>query len=334
MSGFTERRRRERKMGRERESGQDWRRIAHGQSGDRKAEDGNADGNGPAGEEKVGNGPNGMTSGARRTLTACIDDFGFGSGIDEAAIDLVDANRVHAVGCMTTSPRWSAARAADLKKAAARHGAELGLHLDLTESAGRTLRQVMRLAWRRQFDPVVLDAEIDRQLDRFEHAFGRPPDFVDGHQHVHQFPVIRNRLLDRLAARPHRFRPWLRVTVPGVVTVKSAVIGALGGLAMRRLADARGYRHNERLLGVYGFDGDPRVYGAHLRRWLARARTGDLLMCHPGTAAGSLCADTDPIGRARVAEHAVWSGSELPAWLHAQRLELGPATWRPAAHGA
>ena len=40
--------------------------------------------------------------------------------------------------------------------------------------------------------PKLLTAEITRQFEAFAAAFGRPPDFVDGHHHVHLFPQIRD----------------------------------------------------------------------------------------------------------------------------------------------
>jgi chitin disaccharide deacetylase len=40
-----------------------------------------------------------------------------------------------------------------------------------------------------------LEGEISSQLQAFITAFGRLPDFIDGHQHVHLFPQIREALL-------------------------------------------------------------------------------------------------------------------------------------------
>mgnify|MGYP000073246266 CR=1 FL=1 len=45
---------------------------------------------------------------------------------------------------------------------------------------------------------AALAREWDAQWARFCEALGRAPRFVDGHQHVHQFPVIRDALLQEM----------------------------------------------------------------------------------------------------------------------------------------
>ena len=65
-----------------------------------------------------------------------------------------------------------------------------------------------RRALSRSLKPALLDAEIAGQFAAFAGAFGRAPDYVDGHQHIHLFPQVREALLrvTRHAA-PHA---WLR----------------------------------------------------------------------------------------------------------------------------
>ena len=46
------------------------------------------------------------------------------------------------------------------------------------------------------------------QWNHFIEATGKTPDFVDGHQHVHQFPVIRDVLVEFL--NQQRFDGWVR----------------------------------------------------------------------------------------------------------------------------
>ena len=47
----------------------------------------------------------------------------------------------------------------------------------------------------------LLAAEIATQLKAFVTQFGQPPDFIDGHQHVHLFPQVREALLDVVKER-------------------------------------------------------------------------------------------------------------------------------------
>ena len=49
---------------------------------------------------------------------------------------------------------------------------------------------------------------IRAQFEAFADAFGRPPDFVDGHQHVHLFPQVRHAALE--AASWMAPQAWVR----------------------------------------------------------------------------------------------------------------------------
>ena len=44
-------------------------------------------------------------------------------------------------------------------------------------------------------------AEIERQLDTFEKHLGFPPDHIDGHEHVHVLPGIRQSLFEVVSRR-------------------------------------------------------------------------------------------------------------------------------------
>ncbi len=67
-----------------------------------------------------------------------------------------------------------------------------------------------------------------------------------------------------------------------------------------------------------GWIGGQARYAGLLRGWLAAARDGDLLMCHPGDRAG------DALGAARQAEFAVLAAPALDDWLAQARLRLAP----------
>jgi predicted glycoside hydrolase/deacetylase ChbG (UPF0249 family) len=175
-------------------------------------------------------------------------------------------------------------------------------------------------------DHGSLREEIRRQLQRFESALGRPPDFVDGHQHVHQLPIVRDALLSVLDERRDRPRPWLRSTLvppqalPRGTRGKAATIARLGGRALNRLAATHGYPQNGRLLGVYGFGGDESLYLAHLQAWLDVAGNDDVLMCHPSTPG----AWRDPILPARMREYRVLAGREFGGLLSQRGIAVRP----------
>lgn len=138
----------------------------------------------------------------RKNIVICADDFGMNPGVDEAVLQLAAQGRLSATSCMSGAPRFRADAAA-----LAASGLQTGLHLNFTEALGDArglylpLSRLIALAYLRRLDGARLRAQIARQLDDFEDAMGRAPDFVDGHQHVHQLPQLRGALLAELERR-------------------------------------------------------------------------------------------------------------------------------------
>ena len=273
----------------------------------------------------------GQDTNAGRRLVVCVDDFGLNVAVDGSVIALARAGRISATGVLVDAPRWPT----DASRLAQEAGDRLdvGLHLNLSESfpsrpamhdwSGLVLR-----AYAGGLQREALRAEVDRQLDAFERAWGRAPDFVDGHRHVHQLPVVRDALIAAMLARyAAGRRPWLRCTLaaPGGAPTagdafKAAVIGALGGRALQNRARREGLATNRRMLGVYGFQGTPAEHERRLAGWLKAAGDGDLLMCHtalagPGTAG-------DPIAGARQVEHAVLAGGAFSRLLDEGQVRI------------
>lgn len=280
-----------------------------------------------------------------KRVVLCADDFGMSPGIDTGIIRLAAQGRLSAASCLARGPTF-----ASHAPALAATGVQVGLHLNFTErlgppeaergAAGRRpgdqaspvrepyaaptglylpLSVLIRRAYLRRLDGRVLRAQIQDQLDGFETAFGRPPDFVDGHQHVHQLPQIRQALLDTLQRRYRGMAlPWLRSTraisldgTPAGHRRKAAIIQALGAAALARRANRAGFGLNARFAGVYDFRGGEAAYRALLSEWLRRIGDGDVLMCHPAAQADA----SDPLGPQRVAEFNVLSADETGRWL-------------------
>ena len=257
-----------------------------------------------------------------RRLAVCVDDFGLKPAINQAAIELAVAGVVTAISCMSEGPAWAeGARAL----AACADRVDVGLHLNLSEDfsgLGMT-RPNGQLAWHSGLGALVLRAysgllekavierEIAVQLDAFERHWGRAPDFVDGHQHVHQLPGVRESLLVQLLQRYPQRLPWLRYTGRSGLdrpwSFKPALIEGLGAGSLRRQAIAQGLPQNRSMLGVYGFDADEKGYAILLQRWLEVAQDGDELMCHPAAPAAlaDLPSPADGIASAREVEYRV-----------------------------
>ncbi|MBO9676651.1 MAG: ChbG/HpnK family deacetylase [Acidovorax sp.] len=228
-----------------------------------------------------------------RRISVAVDDFGLHDGINAAALTLARQGRVQAISAMVGASAW--ARGAQALKALDASRVDVGLHLDFTEcplnpSLRRPLWKLIAQAYLRCLDAAALRAEIEAQLDAFESAMERPPAYVDGHQHVHQLPMVRDELVRVLTRRYPMHAPWLRAThsprrqahADTASHLKSHAIALLGARALSSISRSRGLLQNGRLLGVYGLTGDASGYRDRLERWLQSARDGDLLMCHVG----------------------------------------------------
>lgn len=259
------------------------------------------------------------------TLVICADDFGMNPAVSQGIAQLADQARLSATSAMTLAPGWPT-DVAWLRPL--RHRLDVGLHLDWTSpfaiaaGHGCSLPQLMLRTRLHRLNPQQVLHSIERQLDLFETHWQAPPDHVDGHQHIHQFPVIRDALIAVLLRRyPSGQRPWLRISQPLASDLKSWVIGAMGANALARLAQQAGLSHSAHLNGIYNFDGDAKAYAHKLRTWAQEAAShpGTLLMCHPGLLSQD---QQDPIALARQREFQVLSGPMLPELLQQHRLSL------------
>lgn len=205
----------------------------------------------------------------------------------------------------------------------------------MDEASRYKLPWLILLAYLGDLDPAHLRTEIHSQFDAFEAELGRAPDHVDGHQHVHQLPGIRDEILGVLRERYPRRKPWLRSACPpdddGVrggqegfhrfkALLKARIIALLGSRSLMDMASGEGYPHNERLLGSYDFRGGRQRYEQHLSGWLQRSGDRDLLMCHP-----SMDVDVfDGLLQARIHEYEVLSDENFPQMLMREGIELAP----------
>jgi predicted glycoside hydrolase/deacetylase ChbG (UPF0249 family) len=260
-----------------------------------------------------------------KRIAICIDDFGLHPAVDEAILALVEKGRVTATSCMVGAPAWKQ----DTPRLKAPFDAgrvDAGLHFDLTEhpiDAGlrEDLGTLMRNAIVRSLDRARIRSELGRQLDAFEAAMGRAPSHVDGHQHVHTFPLIRELVVHELERRySASARPWLRSTRGAARGgIKGRIIEAMGSKALERLAREHGFAHNASLLGIYDFQGGAQRYRTLLQQWLRESRDRDLIMGHVATA----IVPGDEIAQARVDEYAVFASDGFDAMLREAQVALG-----------
>ncbi|MEZ5654226.1 MAG: ChbG/HpnK family deacetylase, partial [Burkholderiaceae bacterium] len=156
---------------------------------------------------------------------------------------LAEIERINAVSVMVGAPAW--ARGVGTLGGLDPVRTEVGLHLDLTAHPlmlrRRRLPGLVAATYLGAADRHCIRAEIRAQLDRFEATVNAAPRYVDGHQHVHQLPLIREELLAELDRRYRGAVPWIRSTrrAPGMgapmppgLRFKAALIESLGAHAM------------------------------------------------------------------------------------------------------
>lgn len=253
-------------------------------------------------------------------LILCADDYAQSAGIDEAIIQLIKQKRLSATSCMTLSPRWR--EAAKHITPAIRKQAAIGLHLDFTNFGNAYPHsKLIALSYACLLSKSHIAERINQQLDLFEGALGAAPDYIDGHQHVHQLPLIRDALIDILKKRYKDKLPWLRIARPPVNEgVKGWIIRALGANTLQKKAERAGFNYSDCLLGVYGFHGDAESYKRRLSAWLKNNK-GDkvaVLMCHPSVTS----TDQDAIYQARLAEFEVLNTAFFDALLKTHQITL------------
>lgn len=266
-----------------------------------------------------------MTVLREKHVILCADDFGMNSAINDGILTLADQGRLSAASCLVLGPDFIS-HAPALKAT----GLQIGLHLNFTEAMGQAglyvpVAVLIRLAYLRRLDARQIQAQIRQQLDAFELTVGKPPDFVDGHQHIHQFPQIRTQLLQELSRRYPDTKPYLRNTWPSALAgvplaqrFKAYVIGLLGARRFTAIAQQQGYSMNSAFLGVYDFLGGQAAYQPLLHAWLSAARQGDMLMCHPA----ARVMKQDGLGAQRYAEFQVLSSALMGDYLSKQGIRL------------
>lgn len=221
-----------------------------------------------------------------RNIIVCADDFG---RTRESALAIADLARISAISA--TSVLVDAPYTASFLPAldASNRRLAVGLHLNLTERwdsppTQNTCRPVSRWILAAHLQPTsvarLAAPEIQRQLDLFERLTGAPPDFVDGHEHVHQLPGVFDSLLEELIRR-YGTSVAVRSTTPRVFRgIKAGVIAGLGASRSENLLQHTGVPMNMDFAGVYGFDAR-HEFGGRMRQWLHTLAPDGLVMCHP-----------------------------------------------------
>jgi predicted glycoside hydrolase/deacetylase ChbG (UPF0249 family) len=273
-----------------------------------------------------------------RRIWLCADDYGISPGVNRAIRDLIGRGRLNATSVMVVGPAIGRDEVGALGSIAADSPrCAIGLHITLTApfrpltmhfqpiDGGMFLSfpKLLRAGLLRRLDAEIIRAELMVQLAAFSDMFGRPPDFVDGHQHVQLFPQVRDAFLAAVkAAAPNA---WVRQG--GRNARLSRRLGAPKALfldilsAQFRVRAARAdIAFNPGFAGAYDFSRQS-DFGALMQQFLDGLPEGGLIMCHPGFVDETLVG-LDPLTVQRENEHAFLGGELFSALLAANKVTL------------
>ncbi len=224
-------------------------------------------------------------------ISICADDIGQDPAITEGCLRLFELKRISQISVL--SQGHFDAQDAQSITSARNLGLEVGLHLNLTlpfdnQSLIMPLNELIIKSHLRLLPVEKIRQSFDSQLKTFEDIFQFKPDFIDGHQHIHQFPQIREVLITQVLHQYLDDLPWIRSTVlPKKIhqlpnALKCRLLNVLGGTTFLSLLKLNKIPCNNGFLGVYNFDApDLGSYRTLMLKWLSLAQEGTLFMCHP-----------------------------------------------------
>jgi predicted glycoside hydrolase/deacetylase ChbG (UPF0249 family) len=274
----------------------------------------------------------------RRRIWLCADDYGISPGVSEAIRELIARGRLNATSAMVVAPSFGPSAALQLSnRTAGKAGVAIGLHLTMTApfrpltafapvtKDGTFLPisdMLVRAFWPR-FDRASIAREVEAQIEAFIAAFGRPPDFVDGHHHVHLLPRVSEAVLSAIK----RVNPAAWARQCGQLTPLAARLhdrkGIVIDLLSRRFrAQAKTFdvATNPAFAGTYRFQPDA-TFAGFFPNFLDGLPEGSVVMCHPGFVDAEL-ERLDWVTTLREKEFAFLVSDEFPALLSARGYSL------------
>ena len=274
-----------------------------------------------------------------RPIWLCADDYGISPGVNRAIRDLIERGRLNATSVMMVGAAIDRGEVEALE-ASARTSPRCAIGLHVTLSAPfrpltmhfRPLEgdmflpfaRLLRAAVMRRLDREIFYAEVKAQLAAFADAFGRPPDFVDGHQHTQLYPQIREGFLAAVdEAAP---KAWVRqggrdLPLTRRLGAPKALVLDMLSAQFRRRARQAGITFNPAFAGAYDFTRESDFAGL-MRGFVEGLPEGGLVMCHPGFV-DEILRSLDPMTDVREREHQYLASEAFAHLLAANDLTLG-----------
>jgi predicted glycoside hydrolase/deacetylase ChbG (UPF0249 family) len=279
-----------------------------------------------------------MTGDPMRRITLCADDYGISPGVNLGIRELIERGRLNATSVMVVGPAIGRDDLSALQDAVATNlNCAIGLHATLTapfhpltmhyrpllDGLFLPLGKMLRASLLRRLDPHMIQAELTAQIAKFIALFGRPPDYIDGHQHVQTFPQVRDAFL--AVAKAHAPSAWVRQSgrvqplSQRLDSPKALLLDTLSATFRKRAARA-GVICNPGFAGAYDFTRQP-DFGVLMAGFLDGLPDGGLVMCHPGHV-DDILTELDPLTDQREREYQYLASDAFAELLTARNVTL------------
>jgi len=250
-------------------------------------------------------------------FTLCADDFALSSAVSQAIVTLFEYGRINATSCLVNTHYWEE-HSAWLHPY--KETQSIGLHFNLT--LGRplsdeakqywpnglpTLKKLVVECYRKQLPQPIVEAELIAQLDQFQEHMNMPPCFLDGHQHAHHLPVIRDAVIAVHQRHLSKDNCSIRIVNNSIIKTllapnnkfKRFTLQMLGGNKLAKAVKKLDITYNTSFAGIYNFS-NAKEYAELFPTFLADIKNNGLIMCHPGLSAKN---KVDDIAEHRVHEY-------------------------------
>lgn len=269
-------------------------------------------------------------------LSICADDYGITDKVSEAIVNLISFDRITETSCMVTRPNIKN----DISSLLAhKNKINIGLHLTLTDfnSLSNFNKEKKLPSYKNLFFSIlkknisknlIID-EINAQLDQFENIFGFAPNYIDGHHHVQQLPIINNCLISLMKDRYEDDNYWIRNSGEKIIKIIKRRTNLLKTLALcfygnkfKEKLKNNNIKTNNGFSGIYDFSVQTN-YKELFINFLNNISNNHLLMVHPGYSDDNL-KDLDNVTDTRNLEYDFLSSDIFFEILRNKKINLKP----------
>ena len=270
-------------------------------------------------------------------VSICADDFGITSNVNLAILKLMEKKSLTEVSCISITKSFEL-DAIKLKQY--KNHINIGLHLTLTDfeplsnnnniiKNGKmfAVKELLIKCFFNKISEKFFLEEIDLQIERFKKILGFYPHFIDGHQHVHQFPIISSCLIKILKEKKIHDKVWVRNSNDKIlsilirkVSIFKCIILSIFGNYLKKKLERENIKTNDSFSGIYDFS-EKKNYSNIFERFIMKISNNHLIMIHPGHS-DEILSKLDCVTKSRDLEYNFFSNSKFYNILEKNDIKL------------